>query len=85
MPNRMRVKTTLAPGKRHLDRTNPLALPSIAEMIEEGMTRAKERSSPPLSWFQALDQFLVTQTSGRYQVREGSASADPLKEVTSRT
>ena len=44
------------------------------------MTRASERSSPPLSWFQALDQFLVTQTSGRNQVREGSASADPLKE-----
>ena len=49
------------------------------------MTSARERSKPPLSWFQALDQFLVTQTSGRYQVREGSASAEPLKEVTSRT
>lgn len=85
MPNRMSVKTTFAPGKRHLERTKPLALPSIAEMIADGTTSRSERTRPPLSWLHALTQFPVSQCSGRSHVVVGEASAPSLKEVTTRT
>ncbi len=49
------------------------------------MTSMRERSRPPDSSFQALDQLRRVQVSGRNQVREGSASTLPLKEVTSST
>ena len=79
------MNTTFAPGKRQRDSTKPLALPSIAEIIEEGITIISEFSIPPLSASQARTQFAVSHSVGKNQVLEGSASPAPLKDVMNST
>ena len=41
IPNRKKVKTRLAPGKRHFERTKPFSEPRIVEMTVAGMTSLK--------------------------------------------
>src|SRR5665647_3706933 len=61
MPNRMSVKTRVAPRKRHFESTNPFIEPSIAEMIDAGTTMATRAWNLPTSW--TLDNWSLAWTT----------------------
>src|SRR5437667_23100 len=75
------VNTTSAPGKRHLESTNPFSEPRNVEMSVAGMTSLKlfarfgERSC------QAVRQAAIVQTCGNDQAWLGSVSATPFRLV----
>ena len=65
----------------------PIRLTEImnAEMMDEGITRRNVRPIGAFNASHARTQFCVCHTSGRNQVRDGSASAEPLNDVMRRT
>src|SRR6266542_3593659 len=84
-PNRKKVNTKSAPGKRHFDSTNPFSEPSTVESSVAGITSLKllprlgERSC------QAVRQAETVHVCGNVHAWPGSVSASSLKLVTTRT
>src|SRR5659263_377610 len=84
IPKSINVKTTFAPGKRHLESTNPFIAPSIEEITAAGMAISMVRNKAGLSSDQAADQPSKLSPLGGAQRLGLRASLKDLKLVTTR-
>src|SRR4051812_14400031 len=82
IPNRISVKTTSAPGKRHRDSTKPLAEPRNDEIRATGMANSKVRRNDGCNAVHALSQDASVHCDGRLHCPLTPISRPDLKLVT---